>query len=76
VSADWRDSLEGDDWKTTLGPYVLCGAVAGLIAGFLVGGFTGALFFAVLGGATAAALTWLDIRKELDEEPSQPVVRR
>ncbi len=62
VSAGWRDSLEGDDWKTRLGPYVLCGATAGLIAGFLVGGFTGALFFAVLGGCTALALTWLEMR--------------
>jgi MFS family permease len=66
VSADWRDSLEGDDWKTRLGPYVLCGAAAGLIAGFLVGGFTGALFFAVLGACTAGALTWIDLRKQLD----------
>jgi hypothetical protein len=63
VSADWRDSLEGDDWKTRLGPYGLCGAVAGLIPGFLVGGFTGALFFAVLGGCTALALTWIETRR-------------
>jgi hypothetical protein len=62
VSADWRDSLEGDDWKTRLGPYVLCGAAAGLIPGFLVGGFTGALFFAVLAGCTALALTWIEMR--------------
>jgi MFS family permease len=76
VTTDWRDSLQGDNWKTRLGPYVLCGAVAGLIAGFLAGGFTGALFFAVLGGGTAAALTWLDLRKGLEEEPSQTVIRR
>jgi len=63
---DWRDSLQGDDWKTRLGPYVVCGAAAGLMAGFLVGGFTGALFFAVLGGCTAGALTWIDMRKGLD----------
>jgi hypothetical protein len=62
VSADWRDSLEGDDWKTRLGPYVLCGAAAGLIPGFLVGGFTGAVFFAVLAGCTAVALTWIEMR--------------
>jgi hypothetical protein len=62
VSADWRDSLEGDDWKTRLGPYVLCGAAAGLIPGFLVGGFTGALFFAVLAGSTALALTWVEMK--------------
>jgi hypothetical protein len=62
VSAGWRDSLEGDDWKTRLGPYVLCGAAAGLIPGFLVGGFTGALFFAVLAGCTALALTWIEMR--------------
>jgi hypothetical protein len=62
ASADWRDSLEGDDWKTRLGPYVLCGAAAGLIPGFLVGGFTGALFFAVLAGCTALALTWIEMR--------------
>jgi MFS family permease len=65
VSADWRDSLQGDDWKTRLGPDVACGAVAGLIAGFLVGGFTGALFFAVLGAGTAAALKWKDVRQGL-----------
>ncbi len=62
VSSDWRDSMEGDDWKTRLGPYVLCGAAAGLIPGFLVGGFTGALFFAVLAGCTALALTWIELR--------------
>jgi hypothetical protein len=62
VSADWRDSLEGDDWKTRLGPYVLCGAAAGLIPGFLVGGLTGALFFAVLAGSTALALTWIELK--------------
>jgi hypothetical protein len=62
VSADWRDSLDGDNWKTRLGPYVLCGAAAGLIPGFLVGGFTGALFFAVLAGCTALALTWIETR--------------
>ena len=66
MSADWRDSLQGDDWKTRLGPYVVCGAAAGLIAGFLVGGFTGALFFAVLGGCTAGALTWIELRNGLD----------
>jgi hypothetical protein len=63
LSADWRDSLQGDDWKTRFGPYVVCGAAAGLIAGFLAGGFTGALFFAVLGGCTAGALTWIEMRK-------------
>jgi hypothetical protein len=66
VSADWRDSLEGDDWKTRLGPYVLSGAAAGLLAGFLVGGFTGALFFAVLGGCTALTLTWIEMRHSRD----------
>jgi hypothetical protein len=76
ISTDWRDSLQGDDWKTRLGPYMLCGAVAGLIPGFLVGGFTGALFFAVLGGCTAGALTWLDIRKELNAARTQPVAGR
>jgi hypothetical protein len=76
VSANWRDSLEGDDWKTRLGPYVLCGAAAGLVAGFLVGGLTGGFFFAVLGGCTAAALTWLDLRKGLDEPRPQSVTRR
>ena len=64
VSADWRDSLEGDDWKTRLGPYVLCGAAAGFLPGFLVGGFTGALFFAVLAGCTALALTWIEMRRQ------------
>jgi hypothetical protein len=62
VSADWRDSLEGDDWKTRVGPYVLCGAAAGLIPGFLVGGLAGALFFAMLAGCTALGLTWLEMK--------------
>jgi MFS family permease len=62
LSADWRDSLEGDDWKTRLGPYVLCGAAAGLIPGFLVGGLAGALFFAILAGCTALALRWLEMK--------------
>ena len=62
LSADWRDSLEGNDWKTRLIPYALCGAAAGLIPGFLVGGSTGALFFAVLGGCTAVALTCIEVR--------------
>ncbi|HJR17440.1 MAG TPA: hypothetical protein VJ808_11350 [Gemmatimonadales bacterium] len=75
VSAGWRDSLEGDDWKTRLGPYVLCGAAAGLIAGFLVGGFTAALFFAVPGGCTAGVLTWIEIRKG-DAPRSQSLARR
>jgi hypothetical protein len=76
LSAGWRDSLEGDDWKIRFGPYVLCGAAAGLMAGFLVGGFTGALFFAVLGGCTAGALTWIELRKSLDEPRSPSVARR
>ena len=63
VSADWRDSLESEDWKTRLAPFGLCGAVAGLIPGFLVGGFTGALFFAVVGGCTALALTWIEMKQ-------------
>jgi hypothetical protein len=63
LSADWRDSLEGDDWKTRLVPPMLFGAAAGLIPGFLVGGFTGALFFGVLGGCTAGGLTWIEMRK-------------
>jgi MFS family permease len=65
ISADWRDSLESNDWKTRLISYVLCGAAAGLIPGFLVGGFTGALFFAVLGGCTALSLTWIEMRRGL-----------
>jgi hypothetical protein len=62
VSAGWRDSLEDHDWKTRLIPYALCGAAAGLIPGFLVGGSTGALFFAVLAGCTALALTTIETR--------------
>jgi hypothetical protein len=63
VTTDWRDSLEGDGLMIRLGPDVLCGAAAGLVPGLLVGGLTGALFFATLGGCTAAALKWWEGRK-------------
>jgi hypothetical protein len=58
VTEEWRNSLEGDTLTITLGPQVLCGAVAGLAAGLVAGGFGGAAFFAFLGASTAAALNW------------------
>jgi hypothetical protein len=59
LTSEWRDSLEGTDLMITLGPDVLCGLVAGLIPGFLVGGWAGALFFAVLGAVSAGAMKHL-----------------
>jgi len=61
-TADWRESYEAPGIVGTLTPYVLCGAAAGLVPGLLVGGFTGALFFAVLGAGSATALNWQAIR--------------
>jgi hypothetical protein len=58
VTADWRDSLVGDGIMIRLGPDVLCGAGAGLVPGFLVGGLGSALFFAFVGGCFAAAFNW------------------
>lgn len=57
-TADWRESYEAPHIVGALTPYLLCGAAAGLIPGLLVGGFTGAAFFAVLGACSAAALNW------------------
>jgi hypothetical protein len=57
-TADWRDSYEAPGLVGALTPYVLCGAAAGLVPGLLVGGFTGAFFFAGLGAGSAAALNW------------------
>jgi hypothetical protein len=64
LTSDWRDSLEGNDLMVTLGPDVLCGAAAGLIPGFLVGGLAGALFFAALGAASAAAMNRLQAARQ------------
>jgi hypothetical protein len=61
-TADWRESYEAPGVVGAFTPYVLCGAAAGLVPGLLVGGITGALFFAVLGAASAAALNWQAIR--------------
>jgi hypothetical protein len=57
-SADLRESYEAPGLVGRLGPFVLCGAAAGLIPGLLAGGITGALFFALLGACSAAALNW------------------
>jgi len=58
VTEDWRDSYEATGMVGRLGPQVLCGAGAGLVAGLLAGGLGGALFFAGLGACSAAALNW------------------
>ena len=58
VTEEWRNGLEGDTLGVRLGPQVACGAVAGLVAGLLAGGLGGAVFFALLGAGTAAALNW------------------
>ena len=57
-SADLRESYEAPGLVGRLGPFVVCGAAAGLIPGLLAGGITGALFFAFLGACSAAALNW------------------
>ena len=45
VTEDWRDSLADTPGMTAqLGPPVLCGTGAGLVAGLLAGGFSGAAF--------------------------------
>ena len=62
VTADWRDSLEGEGLMIRMGPDMMCGAAAGLIAGLLVGGITGALFFATLGSFSAAGMNWFTNR--------------
>ena len=62
LTTDWRDSLEGDTAMIRFGPDVLCGAIAGLIPGLLVGGPSGGLFFAGLGAATGAGFKWRELR--------------
>ena len=59
---EWRLQYEQDTPgpKGWLLPPVVCGAASGLIPGLLVGGIGGALFFALLAGSTAAALTRLE----------------
>jgi hypothetical protein len=66
LSADLREAYERPGFAGVVGPYALCGAAAGLVAGFLVGGFAGALFFAFLGAITAAGLNWKEIRMGLE----------
>ena len=58
VTEEWRIGLEGNTLGVRLGPQVACGAVSGLVAGLLAGGLGGAVFFALLGAGTAAALNW------------------
>jgi hypothetical protein len=62
LTEEWRDSYEGSGTLSRLGPQVLCGAVAGLVAGVLMLDLGAVLFFAVLGACSAAALNWRAIR--------------
>jgi hypothetical protein len=66
-----REAYDAPGLAGAVAPYAVCGGAAGLIAGLLVGGFTGALFFAVLGAGTAAALNWREIRQELERSRSR-----
>jgi len=64
LTTGWRESLEDTPGAMAqLGPDVACGAVAGLTAGLLVGGFTGALFFGTLGAGFAGVMKHLALRK-------------
>lgn len=66
LTEDWRDSLaDTPGLLAQLGPQVLCGVGAGLIPGLLVGGFSGALFFAALAGCSAAAFNWKSVRESM-----------
>jgi hypothetical protein len=66
VTEDWRDSLaDTPGVMAQVAPQVLCGVGAGLAAGLLAGGFSGALFFAGLGAASAAAFNWKSVRDSL-----------
>jgi hypothetical protein len=65
LTTDWRDSLEGDTATVRFGPDVVCGAIAGLIPGLLVGGPSGGLFFAGLGAATGAGSKWWELRSAI-----------
>jgi hypothetical protein len=58
LTTDWRDSIEGEGTMVWLGPELLCGALAGLLPGLLVGGPMGALFFATLGASFAGVVKW------------------
>jgi hypothetical protein len=68
LTADLREAYDAPGLWGTARPYVFCGGAAGLIPGLLVGGVGGALFFAVLGAGTAAALNWGSIRSEADQK--------
>ena len=64
VTEEWRESVEETPGVLAQwGPQVLCGALAGLVPGLLVGGFTGALFFASLAACSAAGLQWWAARQ-------------
>jgi hypothetical protein len=66
LTEDWRDSLADTPGVVAqLGPHVLCGAGAGLVPGLLVGGISGALFFATLGACSAAAFNWRAARESM-----------
>jgi len=68
VTEDWRDSLaDTPGMMAQLGPQVLCGAGAGVVAGLLVGGLSGALFFTPLGAVTAASFNWKSAKEALRE---------
>jgi hypothetical protein len=66
LTEDWRDSLaDTPGILAQLGPQVLCGAGAGLIPGLLVGGISGAFFFATLGACSAAIFNWKAARESM-----------
>ena len=66
LTDDWRDSLaDTPGLAAQLGPQVLCGAGAGLVAGLLAGGFSGALFFASIGALSAALFNWKTMKDSL-----------
>jgi hypothetical protein len=63
VTTDWRDSLaDTPGMLAQVGPQIMCGAGAGLVAGLLAGGIGGALFFGALGACTAAGFYWMSVR--------------
>lgn len=73
LTEDWRDSLaDTPGFFSQAGPQLICGAVAGLIPGLVVGGFGGAIFFGALGACSAAVVNWRSVREGI----RRPVAER